>query len=73
MNNAELVVLRTFSNEIDANIACGHLETEGIEALVKSDTVHGLWPDIQHFQDVRLIVPSDVRDRADEVLKAMGM
>jgi len=71
MENDNLVVLRTYSNSIDAEIAKDHLNTNGIEALIKNDTVDSLWPDTQHFLDVRLIVPFSVKNQADEILRAM--
>jgi hypothetical protein len=39
MDHPQLVVIRTFGNRVDAELAKGALENAGIEATIQSDTV----------------------------------
>ncbi len=44
MNRDDAIVLETFSNRIEAEMAAGLLESEGIEAMVMADDASGTFP-----------------------------
>lgn len=59
------VVVGTYENELDAEIAKGLLESGGIEAYLLKDDGGGMLPSLQPTAGVRLSV---AEDRADEAL-----
>jgi hypothetical protein len=66
----EPVVVRTYNSEIEAQIARGLLENEGIEAKVISDDCGGMYPPFQQqSKGVRLFVPAAQAERAREILE----
>jgi Putative prokaryotic signal transducing protein len=62
------VVVESFENEIDAEIAKARLEAENIEANIVKDDAGGMFPSLQQTSGVRLLVPEDSADRAKEIL-----
>jgi hypothetical protein len=71
LNLDDVIVLETFSSRIEAEMAAGLLESEGIEALVLADDAGGLYPMLQFLRGVRLLVALEDEARAREILKAM--
>ena len=71
MNLDNAVVLETFYSRIEAEMAAGLLESEGIPALVMADDAGGAYPSLQFVRGVRLLVAAADRYRAREILKAM--
>jgi Putative prokaryotic signal transducing protein len=67
----DAVVLETFSNRIEAEMAQGILEGEGIEAVVMADDAGGAYPMLQFIRGVKLLVPAEDEARAKEILEAM--
>ncbi len=72
MNLDDAVVLETFSNRIEAEMAAGLLEAEGVEALVLADDAGGTYPMLQFVRGVRLLVFKEDEARAKEILAAMA-
>ena len=72
MNFDDAVVLETFSNRIEADMAAGLLEAEGIEAWVMADDAGGTYPMLQFVRGVRLMVFKEDEARAREILAAMA-
>ncbi len=72
MNLDDAVVLETFSNRIEAEMAAGLLESEGVEALVLADDAGGTYPMLQFVRGVRLLVFKEDEARAKEILAAMA-
>ena len=68
MNLDDAVVLETFSNRIEAEMAAGLLESEGIEAMVMADDAGGTYPMLQFIRGVRLMVFKEDEARAREIL-----
>jgi hypothetical protein len=68
----DAVVLETFSNRIEAEMAAGLLESEGIEAMVMADDASGTFPPLQFIRGVRLMVAQEDEARAKEILAAMA-
>jgi Putative prokaryotic signal transducing protein len=67
MSDAELVVIGTFLNKIDAEIAQSALQAADIESLVSADDAGGLRPTLW-MSGVRLLVRSEDAERAQEIL-----
>lgn len=65
----EMTVVKVFSNETEAVIAKGHLESEGIRALIRKDDVGGMLPPLQQSMGVKLLVNKNDVDKANEILE----
>ncbi len=71
MNPDKAVVLRTFANEVGANIAASSLGCQGIETHIQKDDCGGAYPSLQMAGGVRLLVkPEDLED-AEKILNEM--
>lgn len=64
----DIVVLRTFGNELEAHLAATVLEANGIPAQVLADTAGGAYPSIALVFPVRLLVRAEDADLAREIL-----
>ncbi len=71
MNPDDAIILEKFPNRIQAEMALGLLEAEGIQAWISADDAGGLYPSLQFVRGVRLLVFAEDADRAREILKAM--
>ncbi len=71
MNLDDAIVLQTFPNRIEAEMAAGLLNSEGVEAMVVADDAGGAYPSLQFVRGVRLMVAAEDAYRAREILKAM--
>jgi hypothetical protein len=67
LTDAELVVVSTFLNQIDAEIAQGALEAAGIESMVSADDAGGVRPHLW-MGGVRLLVRAEDAEEASEIL-----
>jgi hypothetical protein len=67
MSDTELVLVRTFLNRIDAEMAHGALRAANIESLVSGDDAGGVRP-AGWMAGVRLLVRSEDAERANEIL-----
>jgi hypothetical protein len=63
----ELIVIRTFLNALDAEVARGALEAAGIDSMIRADDCGGTRPHLW-MHGVELLVRSMDAQRADEVL-----
>jgi hypothetical protein len=72
LNLDDAVVLETFSSRIEAEMAAGLLESEGVPALVLADDAGGAYPSLQFVRGVRLLVAAEDAYRAREILAAMA-
>ena len=64
------VVVAEFPNEIDAEIAKGHLASEGIESSIVRNNVGGMFPASQYTEGVQVVVAENQEERARRILKA---
>jgi hypothetical protein len=64
----DVVVLRKFSNEVEARLAASVLEANGIPAEVLTDTAGGALPSIAVIFPIRLLVRASDADLARELL-----
>ena len=65
---SDIVVLRTFANELEAGLAATILEANGIPAQVHADTAGGAYPSIAIVFPVRLLVRAEDASTAIEIL-----
>ena len=65
----EMVVLKIFSNEIEATMAQEMLQESGVKAFVFKDDVGGMEPQLQLTGGVRLAVNRTDAERAHQILK----
>jgi hypothetical protein len=72
LNLDDAIVLETFANRMEAEMAAGWLESEGIEALVMADDAGGAYPMLQFVRGVRLMVAAADEGPAREILAAMA-
>ena len=64
---SKMVVLQTFPNRIEADMAEGALRASEIDAMVSADDAGGVEPGLW-MQGIRLLVWQEDADRAREVL-----
>jgi len=67
MKDAELVVVGTFLNQIEAEIAQGALEAADIDSMISADDAGGLRPHLS-MGGVRVLVRAEDAERAGKVL-----
>ena len=67
MNAPELVVVGTFLNQIEADIARSALEAADIESMISADDAGGLRPPLR-MSGIRLLVRAEDAKRASELL-----
>lgn len=65
----DVVVLKTFNNEIEAGMAQQVLQEAGMFAFVSKDDAGGMEPQLQRTGGVRLIVTRADAERAHKLLK----
>ena len=65
----EVVVLKTFNNEIEAGMAQQVLQEAGMTSFVFKDDAGGMEPQLQRTQGVRLVVNRVDARRAHKLLK----
>jgi hypothetical protein len=64
----ELVVVGTFLNRIDAELAHGALQGADIESIVSADDAGGMRPGMWLGREVRLMVRAEDAERASNIL-----
>jgi hypothetical protein len=73
MDRSHLIKLRTFPNDIDADVARQHLESAGIPAFVRKDDYGGFQPALQMARGVSLQVLEKDREAAEDVLESLNI
>ena len=69
MQDDELVVVRTFATEAEADIAASALESAEIDAMIQADTAGGMRPHIAWASGgFKLLVREEDADEARKVL-----
>ena len=69
MTQDDAVVVEKFTSRMEAEMAAGLLEAEGIQAFVSADDAGGAYPQLQYLRGVRLIVFPEDETRAREILE----
>jgi hypothetical protein len=67
----DLVVVRTYIDEMSADLACMVLEANGVPARVLRDTAGGALPALAVVFPVRLVVRAEDEDLARELLDSL--
>ena len=70
MMSDDVVVLKTFSNEIEAGIAQQVLQNGGVSAFIFKDDAGGMEPHLQRTVGVRLLVSRVDAESAHQILEA---
>ena len=70
MRHDELVVLRTFNNHVQADLARGALQAAGIEAMVRADDAGGQEVGLWTGNGVQVLVRAEDAAVAADVLNA---
>lgn len=65
-----MVVIRSYSNEFDAQLAKAELEAADIPVLLLSDGLGGVHPHLQFARGIRIAVPESEAEAARELLDA---
>jgi hypothetical protein len=73
VDNAELVVLRTYPTVIDAELAKSTLESVGIDSMIRSDNEGGQSPALAFNRGVELLVLANDAQAANDVLGVEGI
>ena len=68
MTDSDLLVVRTFGNLFEAEVAQSALEAAGIESLLRADDAGGMRPGLWVGRGVDLLVNAEDADRAEEIL-----
>jgi hypothetical protein len=63
------VVVGEYENEIDAEIAKGHLEASGIPSSIMKDDGGGMLPSLQNTEGVQLVVSETQKEKAMKILQ----
>jgi len=71
MDNAELQVVATFGNRIEAEMAQGALRSAGIESLISADDAGGIRPDLGR-RGIRLMVRAEDAEEAAALIGDSG-
>ena len=67
----DVVVLKTFSSEIEAGMAQQVLQDGGVNAFIFKDDAGGMEPHLQRTSGVRLLVNRVDGERAHQLLEAI--
>ena len=68
MSDSELVVVRTFNDRIEAELAQSALEAAGIESMVRGDDAGGTQPGLWASEGVAVLVREEDAIAAREIL-----
>lgn len=64
----DLVTIRVFSDELEANFAKSTLESEGVDSMLSRDNAGGMEPPLSLAQGIKLIVRNEDAERARAIL-----
>ena len=67
----EIVVLRVFDNELEAQMAQQRLQDSGVRTFIFKDDGGGMEPHLQRTNGVRLVLNSADAERAEDILQAL--
>ena len=68
MADDDLVVLRTFNNRMEADVAKSALDAAGIDAVLSADDAGGVQPGLWVSEGVSLLVRAEDARRAADIL-----
>jgi hypothetical protein len=65
----EMIVIKVFGSEMEAEIIKGRLESQGITAIIAKDDVGGMLPPLQQTMGVKLLVNKNDAKKANSILE----
>jgi len=68
MTDPDLVVIRTFNNHFDADVAKSALDAAEIESFLSADDAGGMQPGLWASEGVSILVRPEDAKRAEEIL-----
>ena len=66
--NEHMISVAEFENELEAEIARGHLESAGINAILSKDDAGGMLPSLQETEGVSVLVLPGAMKKAKAIL-----
>lgn len=63
-----MIVIKSFSREIEAQVAAAYLESQGLETLIKKDDAGGNYPQLQMSSGVQLLINAADEQAARSIL-----
>jgi hypothetical protein len=72
-DDAELVVVRTYSTVVEAELAKSALESVGIDSMIRSDNQGSQSPGLTFSRGAELLVRADDRQAAEDMLDVEGI
>jgi hypothetical protein len=72
LHDVELVVVRTYSASVDAELAKSALESVGIDSMVRSDNEGNQSPGLTFSRGAELLVRRDDVEAAEDILRVEG-
>lgn len=73
MEDVKLVVVETYRNKVEADLAQGALEAAEIESMVSADDAGGVQPGLWASEGVRLLVRAEDLEEARKILNPSTM
>lgn len=64
------IVLRTFTNDLEAQAFRGLLEARGVPVLVEVDNCGGMRPHFDYTTGIKMLVPQQDAEQARDLLRA---
>ena len=68
--HSDLVIVRTFLNRFEADVAKSALDAAGIDAIIRADDAGGMRPAMSMGSAVELVVRVEDASRAVQILEA---
>jgi hypothetical protein len=68
----KMVVIRSYANEFEAQLAKAELEAADIPVQLLSDGLGGVHPHLQFARGIRIAVPASEAEAALELLEPLG-
>lgn len=65
----DMVVVRTYANTVEADLAASWLDADGVDSMVLADDAGGTYPMFQATRGVKLMVRIEDEDRAKAILE----
>jgi hypothetical protein len=65
----DVVAVRTYPSEVEAELAASWLSAEGVDSAVLADDAGGVLPSLHVMSGVKLVVRAADEDRAREILE----
>ena len=72
MSDTDLVVVKTFLNRFEADVAKSALDAADIESLVRPDDAGGMEPGLWVGNGIELLVRAEDAERAEEILDTIA-